>query len=46
MPAAMEPTQQAPMTSDNGDIVTQQPVSCIVRKARLHASQTDTYKER
>jgi len=27
MPAAMEPTQQAPMTSDNGDIVTQQPVS-------------------
>ncbi|KAL9574594.1 hypothetical protein ACKAV7_001459 [Fusarium commune] len=25
MPAAMEPTQQAPMTSDNGDIVTQQP---------------------
>lgn len=27
MPAPMEPTQQAPMTSDNGDIVTQQPVS-------------------
>ncbi|KAI8719437.1 hypothetical protein NCS52_00724400 [Fusarium sp. LHS14.1] len=25
MPASMEPTQQAPMTSDNGDIVTQQP---------------------
>jgi hypothetical protein len=26
MPAAMEPTQQAAMTADNGDIVTQQPV--------------------
>ncbi|RSL51710.1 hypothetical protein CEP54_011286 [Fusarium duplospermum] len=25
MPASMEPTQQAPMTTDNGDIVTQQP---------------------
>ncbi|KAM0242879.1 hypothetical protein ACHAP5_007131 [Fusarium lateritium] len=25
MPAAMEPTQQAAMTADNGDIVTQQP---------------------
>lgn len=30
MPASMEPTQQAPMTTDNGDIVTQQPVSLCV----------------
>ncbi|KAI8691783.1 hypothetical protein FSOLCH5_001527 [Fusarium solani] len=27
MPASMEPTQQAPMTTDNGDIVTQQPTA-------------------
>lgn len=27
MPATMEPTQQAPMSSDNGEIIAQQPVS-------------------